>query len=105
LERLHRAALVAILGASASTSAQADIFTFDTVSRMNQRVAGGASHLTGILRNTTTPLTVEFGGVPPQCLPLILIMMEKPGRYYLTLNFGASTPLATLSECAIELRD
>ena len=44
-----------------------------------------------ILRNTTTPRTVTFVDqtngayrqVVSRCVPVFLIMLEKPGRYYL----------------------
>lgn len=104
--RLCHAVLAAILGTT-SVTANADVFTFDTVSQFNMRVNGGngPSRITGVLRNTTTPTTLEYASLASQCIPLLLTMTEKPGRYYLTVELITGYPLPNMVDCGLELRN
>jgi hypothetical protein len=105
----------AILLAIASTGAYAadTFYVFDNVTRFDlhrDRVT-----IVGILRNDTTATTLTMAESTStddnstrvnRCVPLLLTMMEKPGRYYLNITadpaFGPS--LRELTNCGLELR-
>ena len=66
-----------------------------------------------ILRNATTPRTVtfvdqtngEYRYVVSRCVPLLLTMLEKPGRYYLNLTVDPAAANVGLVSCGLELRN
>lgn len=79
------------------------------------RIDVHAAHpsVTGILRNTTTPVTVtfvdqtngEYRYVVSRCVPVLLTMLEKPGRYYLNLTVDPAAANVGLVSCGLELRN
>ena len=79
------------------------------------RIDVHAAHpsVTGILRNTTTPVTVtfvdqtsgEYRDVVSRCVPVLLTMLEKPGRYYLNLTVDPAAANVGLVSCGLELRN
>jgi len=104
--KLSRAvAAAAILGLSFQASA--DTYEFDTVTEFK---AGSPNNvITGILRNTTTyastAFTMSTSYSTVACIPIFLTMMEKPGRYYLTLNVDNYGTYQSLASCALTLRN
>jgi hypothetical protein len=69
--------------------------------------------VSGILRHTTTPVTVtfvdetngEYRYVVSRCLPVLLTMLEKPGRYYLNLTADPAAANVGLVSCGLEPRN
>jgi len=108
MSRLSRA-LSAVLLASAATAVQAapTSYVFETVTKFD--FTPTMVVVTGVLRNDTTPTTVQ---IPEQvtnyvylgsrCVPVLLTMIEKPGRYY--LNITAETAGLGMQNCGLELR-
>lgn len=98
--------LPAMAGCFGGHQGQATNYAFDSVSRIHVR----AAHLsiTGILRNTTTPVTVTFVDRIPlrgEPLPVFLNMLEKPGSYYLNLTVDPAAANVGLVSCGLELRN
>jgi hypothetical protein len=68
--------------------------------------------LTGVLRNSTSPITVsfldntngEFRYAVSRCVPLFLTMIEKPGRYFLNVTVDPAVTNVQLVSCGLELR-
>lgn len=90
-----------------TTAAQAEevLTTFDTlneidlISDINNRV-----HLNGIEKDTGTPISFRFRsglGSFKTCIPMVMTMIEKPGRYYLEVR----TTDINFSGCRLFLRD
>ena len=99
MSTLSRAAAALMLAAaSAAASAAETNYAFDSISRIDVHAAHPS--VTGILRNTTTPVTVtfvdqtngEYRYVVSRCVPLLLTMLEKPGRYYLISRLTPPPP-------------
>jgi hypothetical protein len=103
------AAAITLVASLAASQASADTtYEFDSLSSF---VLGeGIGHkLTGILRNTSTPITVPFTdstGRLGRCTPVLLTMMEKPGRYFLTITTQPPTGAngEALKDCGLSLR-
>lgn len=102
--KLGRAVAAAAILA-ASFAANAESFEFDTITAYQ---TGSVSVIAGVLRNSATPVTVAFtfhGGTTNGCIPAILTMMEKPGRYYLSVDLSDNEPLPKpVRNCALTLR-
>ena len=101
--KLGRAvAAAAILAASFPASAA--VYEFDTLTKYE---GGNAASITGIPRNSSTPLYLPFymGSEDNACIPIFLLMLEKPGRYYLTVEVVDTTPPRPLSTCTLSLRE
>lgn len=95
-------AAAATLGVSLAASA--DTYEFDTITAYR---AGFQGAVTGVPRSSTTPITVAFqydGTTISGCIPILLTMMEKPGRYKLTLITDA-TASQRLQSCILTLRE
>ncbi len=84
-------------------------YVFDTItyitSGYNARLAG----ITGVLRNDTAPTSLQIytpdSARYNSCLPLLLTMMEKPGRYYLIAVVDTSEGYTHgLQSCGLQLR-
>jgi hypothetical protein len=105
-------AMATILLAAASTGANADTtsYAFDSVSKFDLQDKQFA--VTGVLRNTTAPLTVTFADnvngeyrfMVSRCVPVLLTMMEKPGKYYLNLTWDSTDINLALKNCGLESR-
>jgi hypothetical protein len=104
----YAAAAVLLLGASAQLSAAPVTYTFDSISKID--INRPAPFLVGILQNTSTPTTVTISDDDSEhksmkhCIPLFLTMIEKPGRYLLSVTIETSTPYFNLKGCALELK-
>lgn len=68
--------------------------------------------LTGVLRNASSPTTVTFTDQTNsdniqyfnRCVPVILTMLEKPGRYYLNMTVDSAAGALGIISCGLELR-
>lgn len=122
MKRINQIAAIALLMASAGAGAAQVDYRFDSVSSFDAgRDAGpgslqqsrGLLSVTGILQNATTPTTVSFVDsaftdgefLSNRCVPVILTMMEKPGRYVLKLSIDASFTSAPLITCGLEVKN
>lgn len=84
--------------------------TFDTLSGISMH--SSAPSLTGVLVNTTTPVTISWADntnvsyryVVGRCVPIFLTMLEKPGRYFLTVTYDPAQPNVGLISCDLNLR-
>jgi hypothetical protein len=104
------AAILFVLASSAASAATTS-YAFDSVSQFDL----GASQIsiTGILVNTTTPITVtfvdnasgDFRYAVNRCVPVFLTMTEKPGRYYLNLTIDPSAQNVGLVSCGLQLKN
>ena len=112
MSTLSRAAAALMLAAaSAAASAAETNYAFDSISRIDVHAAHPS--VTRILPNTTTPVTVtfvdqtngEYRYVVSRCVPLLLTMLEKPGRYYLNLTVDPAAANVGLVSCGLELRN
>jgi hypothetical protein len=107
--RLRNAAAVLLIAGSAAAEA-GDTYVFDTLSRVDMHINNPS--VTGILENTTTPVTVtipdsvssSFRDAFNRCVPLFLTMLEKPGRYRLHLTVEPTLNIG-IANCALELRN
>lgn len=96
--------------ASATALAAPATYEFETVTGM--KLDGDVPAITGVLRNTTTPTTVSFNDhtsisfryVVNRCVPVFLTMMEKPGKYYLTLVVDPANTSVGLISCSLDVR-
>jgi hypothetical protein len=108
---LRQVALALTLGTAAATASADATTTFDTISKfqmLRPAPPNPGQFITGVPRNSSTPVTVQFGSDTQyidQCIPLILTMMEKPGRYYLTISVDDGVLAGALRECTLELRN
>jgi len=95
---------------SVSAFAAPTTYEFETVTGM--KLDGDVPSITGVLRNTTTPTTVPFNDhtnvsyryVVNRCVPVFLTMMEKPGKYYLTLVVDPANTAVGLVSCSLDIR-
>jgi hypothetical protein len=84
--------------------------TFDTVTGISMHRS--APSLTGVLRNTTTPVTISWADetnisyrfIVSRCVPIFLTMIEKPGRYFLSITIDPADTNVSLISCDLELR-
>ena len=104
-------ALVALLaGMSCAAVAAPVAYEFETVTGL--KLDAGAPSVTGVLRNSATPTTVEFIDqtnisyryIVNRCVPVFMTMMEKPGKYYLTLVIEPTQQYVQLISCELQLR-
>ena len=102
---------LALLVATSSAVAAPATYVFDSVSKVDTGRA--AASVTGILQGQATPTTVtwslagnsELHFIMSRCVPILLTMMEKPGRYLLNLEVdSAETFLGTIN-CGLELKN
>lgn len=84
-------------------------YSFDSISAMD--FGRPNVTITGVLRNASTPTAVTFAdansdytGYANRCVPLLLTMMEKPGRYYFNLTVDADMPYVSIVNYGLELR-
>lgn len=85
-------------------------YSFDTVTAIDLHSSNPS--ITGIEKDTGTPLTVEFIDVTNisfryivnRCVPVFLTVMEKPGKYYLHLIVDPDASAVGLKSCKIELK-
>ena len=105
-------AMAAVLLASVSVGADAAVtdYAFDSVSKVdfqNDRIS-----ITGVLRNTTAPFTLtlaentngDFRYIVSRCVPVLLTMLEKPGKFYLNVTGDTAATNIGLSKCGLETR-
>jgi hypothetical protein len=108
LSRAMAAIILAV--ASSGVNAAPTVYAFDSISRIDLDTK--TPSVTGILRNTTTPITVSFGDnvsgdyrfAVSRCVPVFLNMMDKAGRYYLNLTVDPTVTYFGLISCGLELR-
>jgi len=97
-----------LLAAFASVAGAAPTaYVFDTVIRFDVGAPQYTNQntITGILRSDATPTTVTFGDADiNRCIPVLLTMIEKPGRYYLNVIVDSTTPNLGMLSCGLELR-
>jgi hypothetical protein len=101
---------IALLVVAPSAMAAPTSYVFDSVSRID--LNRDRPTVTGVLQGATTPTTVEirddvsgdFRAPMSRCVPLLLTMMEKPGRYLLHLTVDPATNLGMVS-CGLEIRN
>ncbi len=83
-------------------------YSFDTLTAI--RMHGNSPLLSGVLRNTTSPVTISFVDVNSsphivsRCVPLFLTMIERPGKYYLSVIIDNAQFNIQLVSCDLELR-
>lgn len=105
--RLVSAALACTI---ASAAFAIDTYEFDTLTE--QKMGRSQVSLTGVLRNTSTPTTLnivdnssaDFRFAMSRCVPLLLTMMEKPGKYYLVIEINPADTSLQINACALKLR-
>jgi hypothetical protein len=110
MRRLVTVAGVALAIASSAANAADVTYNFDSVSSVDLHKS--TPSITGILRNSTTPTTVtwadnvngDFRYAVNRCVPVFLVMLEKPGRYYLNLTVNPSDSSLGIVSCGLELR-
>ena len=103
-------ALLLFVLASSTASAAPTSYAFDSVSQFD--LGGSQVSITGILVNTTTPITVTFVDntngdyryAVSRCVPVFLTMTEKPGRYYLNLTIDPAITTVALISCGLQLK-
>lgn len=96
-----------VLVSSAASAAQTQTYTFDSVSQFDTGYP--TSSVIGHLVNAATPTTVavyDSYSVIGHCVPFLLTMTEKPGRYLLNVSVDpAATPTPTLISCGLQLKN
>jgi hypothetical protein len=107
-----RIGLATLLMGMFSTAALAApiTYTFDTLSTISMDAV--TPSLSGVLRNETAPSTVSFVDntnvsfrfVVNRCVPLFLTMIEKPGRYWLSVTVDPALSNVQLKSCSLSLR-
>ena len=100
------AVLLAVFASAAGAAPTA--YVFDTVTRFDfgSPQNSNQNSITGILRNDTTPTTVTFpDSTMTRCVPVILTMIEKPGRYYLNITVDTQFANLGMHSCGLELRN
>lgn len=115
MKRVKHIAALVLLTASAGVSAAPATYIFDSVSRFDighgQFVSVSRVSLTGILQNTATPTTVTIDDmlnsdltyVINRCVPVFLTMMDKPGRYRLSVTTDPDIN-GTFVSCGLEVK-
>ena len=97
-----------LLGIASQTATAAPVtYTFDVVSKIYLHES--ESSITGILVNTTDPVTIKFPGranpdTVDRCVPMFLTAIEKPGRYYLSIRTSVDPGVERMLACGLELR-
>ncbi len=91
----------------ASGAAQAvDHYVFDSVSNLDFHPAHPS--VTGVLRSSPTPITAIYpnAGIDAValCMPAMLTMIEKAGRYYLHVFYDPTPGTFYPLTCGLELR-
>lgn len=107
---IRATAAILLTVASSAASAAPTVYAFDSISRIDLDTSHPS--ITGILRNTTTPITVSFSDqtngdyrfAVSRCVPVFLNMMDKAGRYYLNLTIDPAEISVGLISCGLELR-
>jgi hypothetical protein len=85
-------------------------YEFETVTAVTMHSQDPS--ITGVLRNASTPTTItfvertniSFQFTINRCVPLFLTMMEKPGKYYLTIVVDPAASNVQLSSCSLQVR-
>ena len=105
-------ALASLFLGLSSSLALADpvTYTFDTLTKVT--MDGVEPAVVGVLRNDTAVANVIFRDqtnitfqyVVNRCVPLFLTMIEKPGRYWLSVTVDRSDLYVQLKSCSLELR-
>ncbi|GFE81537.1 hypothetical protein GCM10011487_35370 [Steroidobacter agaridevorans] len=102
---------LALLAATSSAVAAPTSYVFDSVSKFD--LGARLITLTGILQGESTPTTLTWvdntngdNRYPVnRCVPVLLTMIEKPGRYLLNLSIDpAELNVGTIS-CGLELKN
>jgi hypothetical protein len=90
---------------AASFAASAETHEFDTITTFSW--GSGTAQITGVARNSSTTINVPLGAgtAHNHCIPMLLTMMEKPGRYYLTLITSSPITPQPLQKCALTIRN
>jgi hypothetical protein len=104
-------ALAALFVTTSSALAAPTVYTFDSVSRIDLGLP--ANSLTGLLQGQSTPTTViwnegssgDDSSHMSRCVPILLTMLEKPGRYRLNLYIDSALPYRGMITCGLELRN
>lgn len=118
LSRIAATLLLPIASLAAFEATADTTYEFDSISSFimgeTPYVDGDVNfpNVTGVLRNSSTPTTVQFGlkdsPTGGLCVPMLLTMMEKPGRYYLTVRVQSPFALPNvgyLFNCGLVLRN
>ena len=105
-------AVAAVMLAAASGQANAAVtdYAFDSISKVDFRSDGIT--ITGVLRNTATPFTLALADVVAgdfrynvsRCVPVVLTMLDKPGKYYLNITGDTDATGIGLKKCGLETR-
>jgi hypothetical protein len=105
-------AIAVVMLASMSGGANAAVtdYAFDSISKLDFKADGVV--ISGVLRNTTTPFTLtladnvnsDFRYIVSRCVPVVLTMIEKPGKYYLNLTGDTAETAIGLKQCGLEAR-
>lgn len=102
---------LALLAATFSAAAAPTDYVFDSLSKVD--VGTPTVSVTGIIQGQTTPTTVtwndngntDYSFLMSRCVPVLLTMLEKPGRYLLNLRVDpAALNFGTIS-CGLELKN
>ena len=102
---------LALLVATSSAAAAPTDYVFDSLSKVD--LGRSTIFVTGIIQGQTTPTKVtwadngntDYSFVMSRCVPVLLTMLEKPGRYLLNLRVDpAEANVGTIS-CGLELRN
>jgi len=111
MKRICIALLGMFSGCFASLAAAAPItYEFESVTGLTMHST--TPSINGVLRNTTAPFVISFNDygseqyqfILNRCVPLILIMMEKPGRYNLNITIDPALANFQLVACGLGLR-
>ena len=102
---------LAFLAATSTAAADPTDYVFDSLSRVD--LGRPVVSVTGIIRGEATPRTIgwidnsgsDSASLMNRCVPILLTMLEKPGRYLLNLRIDpAEMNFGTIS-CGLELRN
>jgi hypothetical protein len=85
-------------------------YVFDTLSTISMDAT--TPSLSGVLRNETATSTVSFVDntnvsfrfVVNRCVPVFLTMIEKPGRYWLSVTIDPAQSAVQLVSCSLSVR-
>jgi hypothetical protein len=102
---------LALLAATSSAVAAPVHYVLDSVSRVEMGLA--RIYLTGILEGESTETNLNWADATngdnryaaSRCLPLLLTMLEKPGRYRLLLQIDPATTFVGTLSCGLKLRE
>lgn len=111
MKKAGKLALAAML-AGISGAALADPVTYEFETLTAIKLDAGLPSVTGVLRNSATPTTVEFIDqtnvsyryIVNRCVPVFMTMMEKPGKYYMTVVIEPTQRNIQLVSCGLQLR-